>query len=375
LIGGIFNFGNKVEKNLETSFYYTKIAADFGIYPACFNIGHNYENGIGCEKNIEESHKYYKLKAKILGKEKLEYWDRNAPMPFHSNIKYSFDEAKKIILEAYEEFSPRMARIAKAFFEKHWIDAPVREFKDSGAFSHPASTSANPFIMLNFLGKTRDVSTMAHELGHGVHQFLAKKQGALLCQTPLTLAETASVFGEQLVFQKMLQGTNSIEGRLEMLSSKIEDMINTSIRQIAFCDFELQVHKGRQERELSTEEISKIWMKVQEESLGDAFNFNDEYQYYWSYIPHFIHSPFYVYAYAFGDILVNSLYNIYKSHTVKNFEERYLMMLETGGALRHKELLASFNIDISKEDFWSNGMKVLEDMINNFEQEYKNISY
>jgi oligoendopeptidase F len=321
------------------------------------------------------SHKYYKLKAKILGKERLEYWDRNAPMPFHSNIKYSFEEAKNITLEAYSEFSPRMARIAKAFFEKNWIDAPVREFKDSGAFSHPASTSANPFIMLNFLGKTRDVATMAHELGHGVHQFLAKKQGALLCQTPLTLAETASVFGEQLVFQKMLQSTKSIEGKLEMLSSKIEDMINTSIRQIAFCDFELQVHKCRQERELSTEEINQIWIKVQEESLGDAFNFSDEYQYYWSYIPHFIHSPFYVYAYAFGDILVNSLYNIYKSHTIKNFEERYLIMLETGGALRHKELLGSFNIDISKEDFWSNGMKVLEEMINNFEQEYKNISY
>ncbi len=321
------------------------------------------------------SHKYYKLKAKILGKEKLEYWDRNAPMPFHANIKYSFEEAKNITLEAYSEFSPRMARIAKAFFEKNWIDAPVREFKDSGAFSHPASTSSNPFIMLNFLGKTRDVATMAHELGHGVHQFLAKKQGALLCQTPLTLAETASVFGEQLVFQKMLQSTKSIEGKLEMLSSKIEDMINTSVRQIAFCDFELQVHKCRQERELSTEEINKIWIKVQEESLGDAFNFSDEYQCYWSYIPHFIHSPFYVYAYAFGDILVNSLYNIYKSHTIENFEERYLIMLETGGALRHKELLGSFNIDISKEDFWSNGMKVLEDMINNFEQEYKNISY
>ncbi len=314
------------------------------------------------------SHKYYALKAKIFKQEKLEYWDRNAPMPFNANVKYSYDEAKNLTLEAYGEFSPRMSRIAKAFFEKNWIDAPVRDFKDSGAFSHPASTSANPFIMLNFLGKTRDVATMAHELGHGVHQFLAKNQGVLLCQTPLTLAETASVFGEQLVFQKMLKNTQSKEAKLEMLSSKIEDMLNTSIRQIAFCDFELQVHQKRKDGELSPEEINEIWLNIQKESLGDAFNFDKEYGLYWSYIPHFIHSPFYVYAYAFGDILVNSLYNIYKSGSVEHFEEKYLTMLETGGALRHKELLAPFGIDISKEDFWQNGMKVLEDMIREFEE-------
>ncbi|MFT4967548.1 MAG: oligoendopeptidase F [Candidatus Deianiraeaceae bacterium] len=316
------------------------------------------------------AHKYYKLKAKILGKEKLEYWDRNAPMPFNANIEYSYDEAKNITLEAYEEFCPRMSRIGKAFFDKNWIDASVREFKDSGAFSHPASTSANPFIMLNFLGKTRDVATMAHELGHGVHQFLAKKQGALLCQTPLTLAETASVFGEQLVFQKMLKNTTSREGRLEMLSSKIEDMINTSVRQVAFCDFEIKVHNKRQEGNLSAEEICNIWMEVQKESLGEAFNYNKEYGCYWSYIPHFIHSPFYVYAYAFGDILVNSLYSIYLEGSVDNFEDKYLTMLETGGALRHKDLLNPFGIDISKEDFWQNGMSVLEGMIEDFEEEY-----
>ncbi len=320
------------------------------------------------------AHKYYKLKAKILGKEKLEYWDRNAPMPFNANIEYSYDEAKNITLEAYEEFCPRMSRIGKAFFDKNWIDASVREFKDSGAFSHPASTSANPFIMLNFLGKTRDVATMAHELGHGVHQFLAKKQGALLCQTPLTLAETASVFGEQLVFQKMLKNTTSREGRLEMLSSKIEDMINTSVRQVAFCDFEIKVHNKRQEGNLSAEEICNIWMEVQKESLGEAFNYNEEYGCYWSYIPHFIHSPFYVYAYAFGDILVNSLYSIYLEGSVDNFEDKYLTMLETGGALRHKDLLNPFGIDISKEDFWQNGMSVLEGMIQDFEEECLKVS-
>ena len=318
------------------------------------------------------SHKYYALKAKIFKQEKLEYWDRNAPMPFNSNVKYSYEEAKNITLEAYGEFSGRMSRIAKSFFEKNWIDAPTRDFKDSGAFSHPSSTSTNPFIMLNFLGKQRDVATMAHELGHGVHQFLAKNQGALLCQTPLTLAETASVFGEQLVFQKLLKETQSKEARLEMLSSKIEDMLNTSIRQIAFCDFELQVHNKRKDGELSPEQIGEIWLNIQKESLGDAFNFAGEsgegYKHYWSYIPHFVHSPFYVYAYAFGDILVNSLYNIYKSGTVENFEEKYITMLETGGALRHKELLAPFGIDISKEDFWQNGMKVLEDMICKFEE-------
>jgi len=318
------------------------------------------------------SHKYYALKAKIFKQEKLEYWDRNAPMPFNANVKYSYDEARDITLEAYGEFSPRMSRIAKAFFEKNWIDAPVRDFKDSGAFSHPASTSTNPFVMLNFLGKQRDVATMAHELGHGVHQFLAKTQGALLCQTPLTLAETASVFGEQLVFQKLLKETQSKEARLEMLSSKIEDMLNTSIRQIAFCDFELQVHQKRNQGELSPQQIGEIWLNIQKESLGEAFNFagenGDGYKHYWSYIPHFVHSPFYVYAYAFGDILVNSLYNIYKSGTVESFEEKYITMLETGGALRHKELLAPFGIDISKEDFWQNGMKVLEDMICEFEE-------
>lgn len=316
------------------------------------------------------AHKYYALKAKILNKKKLEFWDRNAPMPFTSNMHFSYDEAKNITLEAYQGFSSRMARIGKAFFDKNWIDAPVRDFKDSGAFSHPASTSANPFIMLNFLGKPRDVATMAHELGHGVHQFLAKNQGALLCQTPLTLAETASVFGEQLVFQKMLKETQSLESRLEMLSSKIEDMINTTVRQIAFCDFEIRVHAKRKEHELSAEEICEIWMDIQRESLGDAFNFTDEYRYYWSYIPHFIHSPFYVYAYAFGDILVNSLYKIYQDGKTQNFEEKYLTMLQTGGALRHKELLAPFGIDISKQEFWQNGMEVLADMINQFESEY-----
>lgn len=317
----------------------------------------------------DTAHKYYKLKAKILGQTKLNYWDRNAPMPFTSERKYSFDEAKDLTLEAYQEFSPRMARIGKSFFDKNWIDVPVREGKDSGAFSHPTCTTANPFIMLNFLGKPRDVATLAHELGHGVHQFLAKEQGALLCQTPLTLAETASVFGEQLVFQKMLAGTKSKKERLAMLSSKIEDMLNTSVRQIAFCDFETQVHAKRKQGELSTDEICNIWLAVQKESLGSAFNFTEGYKYYWSYIPHFIHSPFYVYAYAFGDILVNSLYGIYKSGKIKNFEEKYIEMLAAGGSLRHKELLAPFGIDISKEAFWRGGMSVLADMIKVFEKE------
>lgn len=317
----------------------------------------------------DTSHKYYQLKAKILGQKKLNYWDRNAPMPFVSEKKYSFDEAKNITLEAYQEFSPRMARIGKSFFDKKWIDVPVREGKDNGAFSHPTCTTANPFIMLNFLGKPRDVATLAHELGHGVHQFLAKEQGALLCQTPLTLAETASVFGEQLVFQRMLAETKSKKERLAMLSGKIEDMLNTSVRQIAFCDFETQVHAKRKQSDLSTEEICNIWLSVQKESLGSAFSFEEGYKYYWSYIPHFIHSPFYVYAYAFGDILVNSLYGVYQSGKVDNFEEKYIRMLSAGGSLRHKELLAPFGIDISKETFWHGGMSVLSEMIKVFEAE------
>lgn len=324
------------------------------------------------KKNYSEiSHKYYKLKATIFGKEKLKYWDRNAPLPFADEKTFTYEEAKQITLKSYNEFHPKMAEIGKKFFENNWIDAGVYEGKDSGAFSHPSVPSANPFIMLNFLGKTRDVATMAHELGHGVHQFLASKQGYLMAGTPLTLAETASVFGEMLVFQNLLKTATTKEEKLSILGGKIEDMINTVIRQIAFCEFEIEIHDLRKKGELSAEAINEIFMKVQANSLGEGIELEEEYKYFWGYISHFFHAPFYVYAYAFGDILVNSLYAIYKNKSVQNFEEKYLQMLEAGGTLHHKELLAPFGIDLAQESFWQGGLDILKSYIEEFEKTYQ----
>ncbi len=314
------------------------------------------------------SHKYYKLKAKIFGAEKLKYWDRNAPLPFADDTEFSFEEAKKITLESYHEFHPKTAEIAEKFFTNNWIDAGVFEGKDSGAFSHPTVPSANPFIMLNFLGKTRDVATMAHELGHGIHQFLARKQGALMAGTPLTLAETASVFGEMLVFQKLLKNAKTKEQKLAILGGKIEDMLNTVVRQIAFCDFETKLHDARKNGELSADVISKIWLEVQSSSLGEGIEFEEEYANFWAYISHFFHSPFYVYAYAFGDCLVNSLYHLYKSKKCENFEEKYIEMLEKGGKEHHSKLLAPFGINLNESEFWNNGLNVLKEYIDEFEK-------
>jgi oligoendopeptidase F len=314
------------------------------------------------------SHKYYSLKAKIFKSESLKYWDRNAPLPFDNDKAFSFEEAKKITLESYREFSPKMSEIAELFFKNNWIDAEVKEGKDSGAFSHSTVPSANPFVMLNFLGKTRDVATMAHELGHGVHQFLAKKQGALMAGTPLTLAETASVFGEMLVFQNLLKLAQTKEEKLAILGGKIEDMLNTVVRQIAFCDFETKLHNLRKEEELTADVISKAWLEVQGESLGNAIVFEDEYKNFWGYISHFFHAPFYVYAYAFGDCLVNSLYAIYKEGKVANFEEKYLEMLSFGGSLHHSELLKPFGINLQDKQFWNGGLNILKSYINEFEK-------
>ena len=316
------------------------------------------------------SHRYYKLKAKIFGQEKIPYWDRNAPMPFHSNKHFSFEEAKKITLEAYNEFSPRMARIGNSFFEKNWIDAGAYKGKGSGAFMMPTSPNANPFILLNFLGNARCVSTLAHELGHGIHQFLANKQTPLLCDAPLTFAEIASVFGEKLVFEKMLAGAESKNERLAMLAGKIEDVINTCVTQIAYCEFERKLHEKRKFGTISADEICQTWLDVNIEAMGDGIDYSTRmHKNSWAYIGHFIQYPFYVYAYSFADILVNSLYKIYKSNSVENFQEKYINLLSAGGSLRHKELLAPFNIDISKEEFWLKGMSILEEMIAEFESE------
>jgi oligoendopeptidase F len=312
------------------------------------------------------SHRYYAIKAKWLGKEKLAYWDRNAPLPEEPTQSIGWDEAQSTVLKAYGDFSPRMATIAQDFFAKRWIDAPVREGKSPGAFSHPTVPSAHPYILLNYQGKPRDVMTLAHELGHGVHQVLANAQGPLMAPTPLTLAETASVFGEMLTFRALLERAPTKRERKALLASKVEDMINTVVRQIAFYSFERKVHIERREGELTAERLGEIWLEVQRESLGPAIDLKTGYESFWCYIPHFVHSPFYVYAYAFGDCLVNSLYAVYEK-AEKGFADRYLDMLAAGGTKHHKELLKPFGLDASDPHFWSMGLKIIEGLIDELE--------
>ena len=312
------------------------------------------------------SHRYYAMKAKWLGKKKLAHWDRNAPLPEEPKQVIGWEDARNTVLTAYGDFSPRMADIAGQFFVKGWIDAPVREGKSPGAFSHPTVPSAHPYILLNYQGKPRDVMTLAHELGHGVHQVLANKQGPLMAPTPLTLAETASVFGEMLTFRRLLEQAPSPRERKALLAAKVEDMINTVVRQIAFYSFERKVHTERREGELTSERLGEIWLEVQKESLGPAIELKPGYETFWSYIPHFIHVPFYVYAYAFGDCLVNSLYAVYEK-AEKGFAERYLDMLAAGGTKHHKELLVPFGLDASNANFWLMGLKVIEGLIDELE--------
>jgi oligoendopeptidase, pepF/M3 family len=312
------------------------------------------------------SHRYYELKRGWLGLDKLQVWDRNAPLPMEETRTVGWDEARKTVMDAYAGFDPRMAEIAEPFFTKGWIDAGVKPGKAPGAFAHPTVTDAHPYVMLNYLGKPRDVMTLAHELGHGVHQVLAAGQGELLADTPLTLAETASVFGEMLTFQKMLKGARTEAERKVMLAGKVEDMINTVVRQIAFYDFECKLHEARRGGELTPEDINKIWMSVQGESLGPAFEFMPEYEVYWSYIPHFVHSPFYVYAYAFGDGLVNALYAAYTEQP-EGFQDKYFDMLKSGGSKHHKELLKPFGLDASDPKFWDKGLSMISGFIDELE--------
>jgi oligoendopeptidase F len=312
------------------------------------------------------SHRYYALKARWFKKKKLAHWDRNAPLPFAATGQIEWNDAKSTILKAYGDFSPEMASIAKRFFDDRWIDAPVRPGKAPGAFSHPTTPSAHPYVLMNYQGKPRDVMTLAHELGHGVHQVLAAKQGALMAPTPLTLAETASVFGEMLTFKRLLAQTKNAKQRQALLAGKVEDMINTVVRQIAFYSFERAVHTERRNGELTAERLGEIWLSVQGESLGPAIEIKPGYETFWMYIPHFIHSPFYVYAYAFGDCLVNSLYAVYE-HAAEGFAERYLDMLAAGGTKHYSELLAPFGLDAKNPAFWDGGLSVIEGMIDELE--------
>ncbi|WP_299554888.1 M3 family oligoendopeptidase [uncultured Tateyamaria sp.] len=312
------------------------------------------------------SHRYYELKRKWLGLEKMQVWDRNAPLPMEDPRIVNWDEAEKTVMDAYNAFDTRMGELANPFFKKGWIDAGVKPGKAPGAFAHPTVTDVHPYVMLNYLGKPRDVMTLAHELGHGVHQVLAAGQGEMLSSTPLTLAETASVFGEMLTFRKMLDGAKDDAQRKVMLAGKVEDMINTVVRQIAFYDFECKLHEARRGGELTPEDINALWMSVQAESLGPAFEFMDGYETFWAYIPHFVHSPFYVYAYAFGDGLVNALYSVY-AEGAAGFEDKYFDMLKAGGSKHHKELLAPFGLDASDPKFWDKGLSMISGFIDELE--------
>ncbi|WP_320195044.1 M3 family oligoendopeptidase [Agrobacterium rosae] len=312
------------------------------------------------------SHRYYKMKAKWLGMEQMNYWDRNAPLPDSSNAIIPWEDAKETVLSAYGDFAPEMADIARRFFDEEWIDAPARPGKAPGAFAHPTVPSAHPYVLVNYLGKPRDVMTLAHELGHGVHQVLAGGQGALMCATPLTLAETASVFGEMLTFRKLLDGTKDKRERKDMLARKVEDMINTVVRQIAFYEFERKVHTARKDGELTAEQIGELWLSVQKESLGPAIKISEGYENWWTYVPHFIHSPFYVYAYAFGDCLVNSLYAVYQNSD-SGFQDKYFELLKAGGTKHHSELLKPFGLDATDPSFWNKGLSMIEGLIDELE--------
>ncbi|MCY1666147.1 M3 family oligoendopeptidase [Rhizobium sp. SL86] len=312
------------------------------------------------------SHRYYAMKAKWLGMDQMNFWDRNAPLPETPNALIPWATARETVLSAYGDFAPEMADIARRFFDENWIDAPARPGKAPGAFAHPTVPSAHPYVLVNYLGKPRDVMTLAHELGHGVHQVLAGGQGALMCQTPLTLAETASVFGEMLTFRALLNKTTDRRERKAMLAQKVEDMINTVVRQIAFYEFERKVHTARKEGELTAEQIGELWLSVQNESLGPAIRISEGYETWWTYIPHFIHSPFYVYAYAFGDCLVNSLYAVYQNAD-EGFQQKYFALLKAGGTKHHSELLAPFGLDATDPSFWSKGLSMIEGLIDELE--------
>ena len=338
------------------------------------NLSNVVEDGVidSLAKSVVESypklsHRYYYMKSKWFGKKYLMYWDRNAPLPFQSNRVYSWKEAKDIVLSAYTNFNPLIGKIAKKFFDNSWIHAPVLEGKSPGAFASSTVASVHPYILLNFQGKSRDVATLAHELGHGIHQYLAgRKQTHFNATTPLTLAETASVFGEMLTFKLLLNQAEDKVERKALLANKVEDMLNTVVRQIAFYEFEKNVHDLRKQSELSVDEICSIWMEVQKKSLGKGIKYAEEYKYYWSYIPHFIHSPFYVYAYAFGDCLVNSLFNVYEGG-LSDFDKKYINLLESGGSQNYSDLLKPFRLNPKNKFFWKKGLRIIENLIDQLE--------
>ena len=322
-------------------------------------------------RNADLAHRYYALKAGWMGCETLDWWDRNAPLPDDDDRLFSWDEAQQLVLDAFAGFDPQMADLATPFFERGWIDAAPRAGKSSGAFSHPVTPSTHPYILMNFSGKSRDVMTLAHEMGHGIHQRLAANQGYLMSDTPLTLAETASVFAEMLAFRRLVDGTEDPAVRRRLLAGKVEDMLNTVVRQIAFHNFETRIHDARRQGELTSDEISDIWMETQRAALGPAIRTGDDYRPIWGYIPHFVHTPFYVYAYAFGDCLVNALWQNYQASVKQGegdkFVEKYRHLLKAGGTERYDVALARFGLDPLDSAFWSMGLDMISGMIDELE--------
>lgn len=313
------------------------------------------------------THRYYKWKAKEFGKNKLDWWDRNAPLPETSDKSIEWNDAKDIILESFASFHPEISNIAELFFKNGWIDASVRKGKASGAFAHPSVPSLHPYILVNYQGKIRDVMTLAHELGHGVHQILAAKNGLLMAETPLTLAETASVFGEMLVFRKLLD-ESPIDQKKQLLAGKVEDMLNTVARQIGFHQFEVKFHEARIKSELTPDEISDIWMETQSHAVGPSINLNSDYRVLWGYIPHFVHTPFYVYAYAFGDSLVNALWHSYQVSDKEDFSKKYIQLLSAGGTKSHNELLKPFQLSAYESSFWDRGVSMITGLMDELEE-------
>ena len=323
------------------------------------------------DHNADLSHRYYRLKAGWMGGDTLNWWDRNAPLPSDDDRKFSWDEARQLVLDSFDGFDPQMAAQAEPFFTRNWIDAEPRAGKSSGAFSHPVTPSAHPYILMNFSGKSRDVMTLAHEMGHGIHQRLAADRGYLMSDTPLTLAETASVFAEMLTFRRLVDSTDNPAIRQRLLAGKVEDMLNTVVRQIAFHNFETRFHDARRNAELTSDEISDIWMETQRAALGPAIRTGDDYRPIWGYIPHFVHTPFYVYAYAFGDCLVNALWQTYQSAQADgqaaDFVAGYRSLLQAGGTERYDVALQRFGLDPRDPAFWSMGLDMISGMIDELE--------
>lgn len=311
------------------------------------------------------SHRYYRLKAQVMGRKSLDYWDRNAPLETSAPRTYGWDEAKAMVLDSFSDLAPKFADTARTFFDQPWIDARPRAGKQSGAYSHPVNSERHPFVFMNFMGERRDVLTLAHELGHAVHQTLCSPLGTLLADTPLTLAETASIFGEGLVFERLLAGASKTERR-GLLAGKIEDGINTVVRQIAFHRFECRFHAARAQGELSAEEIGGVWLETMGESLGPAIKLNPGYEHYWGYVTHFVHSPFYVYAYAFGDLLVRGLMEKRREDPAA-FAPLYEDLLAAGGTRTYVEALRPFGLNPREKAFWAAGMTQLERLVDEFE--------